>query len=302
MSEAFRIGTYRVYRIEEWQGGFSPPAALFAEFEGDAFASEASAFEPDFYRDGLIYAFLQSWVIDTGTERIIVDTGAGNDKDRPGIPVFGKLQTSFLDNLAAAGFSPDDIDKVFCTHLHIDYVGWNTRLVDGEWVPTFPNAEYFFPRIEEEAWNPAKELYADLAGAHVNTNVFEDSVAPVLAAGQGHLVEDGDSVAPDMTAWTAPGHTPGHMVLIVENGGESALFTGDILHHPMQIAQPDWNSVYCEDRPSAAATRRRVLERASATGARIVPAHFGSPHWAFVEPANEGRFRACFSNPVGESL
>lgn len=290
MDAAFNIGRHRVYRVEEWQGGFSQPEALFAEYEKAAFDRQAADFEPAFFRDGLIYGYLQSWLIDTGSERIIVDTGAGNDKDRPGIPIFGKLATSFLAGLEAAGFSPGEIDKVFCTHLHIDHVGWNTEWRDGSWQPSFPNARYYFPRADEEAWNPAKARYATLAGAGVNANVFEDSVQPVIDAGLAELIDDGATIAPGMTAWTSPGHTPGHMVLEVESDGDTALFTGDILHHPMQILRPEWNSVYCEDRIAAADTRRRILERASAKGARIVPAHFGAPHSVFVERGHNGTF------------
>lgn len=260
---AFQIGNYNVYRIEEWQGGFSPPEALFAEFEPGAYAQHGPGFDPDFVREGLIYGYLQSWLIDTGKERILVDTGAGNGKDRPSIPIFGNLSTDFLQRLGAAGFAPEDVTKVFCTHLHIDHVGWNTQLVDGSWQPTFPKARYCFPVVDEAVWNPAKETYATMAGAAVNAGVFEDSVAPVLAAGKADLIADGAEIAPGMIAHTAPGHTPGHMVLAVENGDDLALFTGDILHHPMQVHQPDWNSVYCEDRTVAAATRRRVLNWAA---------------------------------------
>ncbi|MGN6689711.1 MAG: MBL fold metallo-hydrolase [Sphingopyxis sp.] len=294
MDPAFSIGRFKVYRLEEWQGGFSPPAALFAEFEEAVFDRHVKDFEPAFLRDGMIYGYLQSWLIDTGSERIIVDTGAGNDKERPGIPIFGRLTTPFLEGLDAAVYTPGDITKVFCTHLHIDHVGWNTEWRDGGWQPTFPNARYYFPRSDEEAWNPAKSQFATMAGAAVNANVFEDSVQPIIEAGLAELIDDGDTIAPGMRAWTYPGHTPGHMVLEVESDGDVALFTGDILHHPMQVIRPDWNSVFCEDRAVAADTRRRILERASAKGARIVPAHFGAPHSVFVERAESGAFHPRF--------
>ena len=293
MLEAFRIGRHKVYRIEEWQGGFSPPDALFAEYDPGVFAGGWTGIVPDFLRTGLVYGYLQSWVIDTGTERVLVDTGAGNRKERPGIPIFGDLEGDFLDRLGEAGFTPEDIDKVFCTHLHIDHVGWNTRLIGDAWEPTFPNATYYFPTLDEEAWNPEKETYRSLAGAAVNTNVFEDSVAPIIAAGQAELIENGATIAEGMIAHDSPGHTPGHMVLEVESEGAVALFTGDILHHPVQVQRPDWNSVYCENREEAVRTRRAILGRAADRGARIVPAHFAAPHSVFVERIGGG-FRPIF--------
>lgn len=293
MKPSFRIGRHRVFRIEEWQGGFCPPADLFAEFEPSAFETEVAQFTPSYFREGQIYAFLQSWVIDTGKETILVDTGAGNGKDRPGIPVFGNLKTDYLERLSKAGYRPDQIDKVFCTHLHIDHVGWNTVWRDGEWVPSFPNAAYYFPRIDDLAWNPAGDVYATMGGAAVNANVYEDSVEPIITAGLARMVSDGDEIAPGMTARHAPGHTPGHMYLEVAQGSQSALFTGDILHHPMQVIRPDWNSVYCEDKDQAAETRNLILAHAARNSSRIVPAHFGGAHSIFVERKGSG-YRPVF--------
>jgi len=288
MQTTFHIGRHPVWRIEEWAGQFAPPQALFAEFEEQAFAQVADGFVPGYLQDGNIYAFLQSWLIDAGDLKILVDTGAGNGKERPGIPVFGGLQTDFMARFDQTGFKPEDVDIVVCTHLHIDHVGWNTQWDGSAWVPTFPKARYLFPAIDREAWDPGKSHYATLRGREVNTNVFEDSVKPILDAGLAECVEDGFCVAPGMVLHTTPGHTPGHMLLEVTDGPDTAMFTGDILHHPMQIFRPDWNSVYCEDRVQAAATRRCVVERAADTGARIVPAHFGGCHSIFVERAGEG--------------
>jgi glyoxylase-like metal-dependent hydrolase (beta-lactamase superfamily II) len=288
MQPAFHIGQYPVWRIEEWAGQFALPRDLFAEFEEHAFAAVREGFVPDYLQDDNIYAFLQSWLIDAGGLKVLVDTGAGNGKERPGIPVFGGLRTDFMTRFAQTGFKPEDIDIVVCTHLHIDHVGWNTRWHDSAWVPTFPKARYLFPAIDREAWDPAKSLYAKLRGREVNANVFEDSVQPILDAGLADCVEDGFSVAPGMVLHNTPGHTPGHMMLEVSDADDTALFTGDILHHPMQIFRPDWNSVYCENRAEAAATRRGVVERAAKTGARIVPAHFGGQHSIFVERVGEG--------------
>jgi len=288
---SFTTGAFEVYNIEEWQGEFASPEQLFAGFNAREFAGFSAQIPPAFYRQesNSLYAFLQSWVIRAGELTILYDTGAGNHKQRPGIPVFGGLETPFLANLAADGFTPESIDIVICSHLHIDHVGWNTRLQDGRWVPTFPNARYLFPRIDCSYWDPgaSEAPRPSEVGAQVNANVFEDSVQPILDAGLAVLVDDGHIVAPGITLALQPGHTPGHLVLHLHSEGESALFVGDILHHPAQIFQPHWNSVYCEDQAAARASRRQILSLAAETGARLVPAHFGGAHFVWVDQQGE---------------
>ena len=292
--DGFKVGAVRVRRIEEWQGEFTPPEHLFDRFDATAFDAYLAEFEPDYFRNGNVYGFLQSWLIEAGGMRILFDTGAGNDKDRPAIPIFGNLSSDFLGHLREAGVGPDDIDMVICSHLHIDHVGWNTVQRDGAWVPTFPNARYLLPAIDRDFWDPSDESrYSKARGAEVNRNVFEDSVQPILDAGLAELVGDDFEVAPGITLHSAPGHTPGHLFLRVESEGEVAIFVGDIMHHPMQVHRPDWNSVYCEDPEQAARTRHRVLELAANQGARVVPAHFGGAHSVFVERTAEG-FRPVY--------
>jgi glyoxylase-like metal-dependent hydrolase (beta-lactamase superfamily II) len=287
----FNIGCTRVHHVEEWQGAFAAPEELFADFDAVQFARFSDELPADMYlhRENAIYAFLQSWILERDGLTVLYDTGAGNDKLRPGIPVFGQLATPFLKNMAAAGFAPDDIDIVINSHLHIDHVGWNTRLNNSNWAPTFPNARYLFSRIDHDYWRPGSSNPGpSAAGAEVNRNVFEDSVQPVLDAGLAELVEDGHQVAPGMVLRLHPGHTPGHLVLEVDDEGERALFVGDILHHPAQVYCPQWNSVYCEHPEHARATRLRILEQAADTSARVVPAHFGGSHSAWIDRHNGG--------------
>jgi glyoxylase-like metal-dependent hydrolase (beta-lactamase superfamily II) len=287
----FNVGAIRVHHVEEWQGPFAAPEELFADFDGDRFAAFRDELPGDMYlRDSnSVYAFLQSWILESDDLTVLYDTGAGNGKERPGIPVFGNLETAFLENLAVAGFEPGDIDVVINSHLHIDHVGWNTRRKGTGWEPTFPHARHLFSRIEHDYWHPRGDGPRPSAqGAEVNRNVFEDSVQPVLEAGLAELVEDGHQVAAGMTLRVRPGHTPGHLVLEVENGGERALFVGDILHHPAQVYCPEWNSVYCEHGEDARSTRKQILAQAADSGARVVPAHFGGCHYAWIERLGEG--------------
>lgn len=281
MTDCWQVGDIRVSRIEEWQGEFLPPEQMFTGFDSTAFRQHAPEFTPDFHNadTNRYYGFLQSWLIETGALTILFDTGAGNDKDRPGIPLFGQLATPFLERLAAAGLRVDDVDLVVCSHLHVDHVGWNTRLVDGAWQPTFPRARYLFSAIDRNYWDPSVPTPGPSAtGAAVNQQVFEDSVAPLLAADRAELLTGEQQIAPGIHLRPAPGHTPGHLLMHLESAGEHALFVGDIVHHPIQVRFPDWNSVFCEDPTRARETRRRVLLRAAALDALVFPAHFGGQH------------------------
>jgi glyoxylase-like metal-dependent hydrolase (beta-lactamase superfamily II) len=295
---AFNIGSIAVHNIEEWQGPFATPDELFAGFDRERFNTFIDELPTGTYlRDeDAIYAFLQTWILVLDGQVLLYDTGAGNHKDRPGIPVFGNLDTPFLSRLAEAGFSPSDIDIVINSHLHIDHVGWNTQLTAGRWEPTFPNARYLFSAIDRDYWDPAGTGPRPTdVGRDVNSGVFEDSVQPLLDCGRAELVGDGFQVAPGVSLHMFPGHTPGHMVLSVVDGDDAGLFVGDILHHPAQIYAPEWNSVYCEDPDAARQSRLRVLEQAASTGARVVPAHFGGCHYAWVERSEDG-FRPRYSD------
>lgn len=283
--DRLNLGNTVIHRIEEWSGTFASPADLFSGYSPAGWEPHADEFAPEYYdpASGKVFAFLQSWVIDTGTQRILFDTGAGNDKDRPNLPIFGNLQTGFLDNLAAAGFQPEDIDVVVCSHVHVDHVGWNTRLVEGRWEPTFRNARYVLPLADREYWDPANEACGPAGiGAAVNAGMFEDSVRPIMDAGRAEWVGDGFEVADGITLHACPGHTPGSMMMEVVGEDTNALFVGDVVHHPAQIYRPEWNSVFCEDAQQARETRRRVLDHAADREALLIPAHFGGSHMVRV--------------------
>jgi glyoxylase-like metal-dependent hydrolase (beta-lactamase superfamily II) len=283
--DRFDLGTVMVHRIEEWRGTFSPPADLFSGFTAEGWEPHAEEFAPEYYdpESGKLFAFLQSWVLDTGTQRILFDTGAGNDKDRPHLPIFGNLQTDFLGNLAQAGFQPEDIDVVVCSHIHVDHVGWNTRLVDGKWEPTFRNARYVLPLADRAYWDPQDMTSGPGAiGAAVNAGMFDDSVRPIIEAGRAEWAQDGFEVADGLTLHSCPGHTPGSMMLELAGREDTAMFVGDVVHHPAQIYRPEWNSIFCEDPEQARETRRRVLDLAASRQALLVPAHFGGSHMARV--------------------
>lgn len=279
--QSFSVGNMRVHRVEEWRGEFLTPELLFAGFDAGRYAETRDDVGEAYldHKTDAIQARIQSWVIEAVDKVILFDTGCGNHKVRPGIPVFANLDTDFLARLAATGFSADAIDLVVCSHLHVDHVGWNTRLDGDAWVPTFANARYVFPAPDVEYWDPNnRDKFPDMIGEAVNAGFFEDSVRPILNRGLAEIVTGSLEIADGVRLDTNPGHTPGCQTMTIASAGDSAMFVGDVLHHPLQILNPEWNSIFCEDAAQARAARRHVLARAAAEQAILVPAHFAGDH------------------------
>lgn len=279
------LGDVTVTRVLEYYGSVRlSPQTFFPESDPTAWRHNEHWLAPDFLDPAadVCVSAIQTWVLRSAGATILVDTGVGNGKERPNTPVWHRLQTDYLDNLAAAGVRPVDVDYVINTHVHVDHVGWNTRLVDGHWAPTFPNATYLIPRAEFDYWNPANRQSANPD----HRTLFLDSVAPVHAAGQTVLWEDTFAVDANVRLQTAPGHTPGSSVVTLESGTDRAVFVGDMLHTPLQFVEPDVNSCFCEDPAQARATRRRVFGWAADTNTLVVPAHLGG-HGA-AELARDG--------------
>ena len=221
---------------------------------------------------------IQSYVIKTSHHTILVDTCVGNHKSRPARPSWHMQNAPFIEELARVGVHPEEVDFVLCTHLHVDHVGWNTKLLDGRWVPTFPNAKYIFSRNEFELWAARYEK-----GETVPVPlVYEDSVLPIVEAGQAIIVEDTHQIDDGMWLEPAPGHTPGHVMLNLKSGEETALMSGDVIHHPLQLIRPQWSSRACEDPQLSAVSRTKMLERVADTNTLLCPAHFGSPTMGHV--------------------
>lgn len=237
---------------------------------------------------------MHSWLVEVNGKRILIDGCVGNDKERAARPDWCGLRTPFLERLAAAGARPEQIDYVLCTHLHADHVGWNTRLLDGRWVPSFPNATYVFSRREQQFWE--EQQAAGTGGPHLQA--YRDSVLPVIEAGHALAVEDGHEIEGRLVLEPAPGHTPGHVAIWLKGAAAPAAFTGDILHHPVQVRNPHWSCMGCRDPHQAAATRRSVLERCADTGATLFPGHFMAPHAARISATGD-RFHVHFLQDGG---
>ncbi|PQA87687.1 MBL fold metallo-hydrolase [Marinicaulis flavus] len=265
----WRIGDITVTRIVDMEEPHADGAFLMPDATREAVAA-IDWLRPNFAdEEGNIKMSFHAFVVETPSVTIMVDTCIGSDKDRGGGPM-DKLKTPFLENLAAAGFSPEDIDVVLCTHLHIDHVGWNTRLVDGRWVPTFPKARYLMGRTEFDFWR-------DQEFDQLHQLVFDDSVRPVFEAGLVDLVETDHKICEEARLVSTPGHTPGHVSVELESKNERAFITGDMAHHPCQLAHPEWATNFDSDKSQSTDTRRRVFAELAGKPVLVLGTHFAEP-------------------------
>ena len=232
-------------------------------------------------RTDFVVLCFQSYVVRTPHHTILVDTCIRNDKDRPTRPRWHrKTDDSYIRGLAALGLAVEDIDVVLCTHLHADHVGWNTRLVDGRWVPTFPNARNVFSKEELDFWTSR-------AGAD-RMLPLTDSVLPIVAAGRAELVADGHVVDDHIQLLPTPGHTPHHVSVLAGKGRDVAAFTGDAIHSPLQLRFPGISMFSDSDPVQAAITRRALIERLSDTDTLCCTAHFPSPSAGYIKRRGDG--------------
>ena len=281
MNEVWHVGDVKISRVVELEvtGGsrFILPDAtrdkcLPLTWMSPHFMDEA----------GNLIMSVHALVVDTGDTRIVVDTCIGNDKERS-IPAWSNLQTSFLEDLAATGYAPDSIDLVLCTHLHVDHVGWNTRLVDGEWVPTFPNAEYLVASHEWRYWTsePASGRFDE---------VYADSVKPIEPLMRLVDIETESEIVPGITLKPTPGHTPGHVSVDIRSNGQHAIITGDCIHHPCQMTNVDWCSSADSDAEQGLQTRQSLLAELANTDTLVIGTHFATPTAGYIRPYEHGNY------------
>ncbi|TQF06890.1 MBL fold metallo-hydrolase [Kitasatospora acidiphila] len=222
--------------------------------------------------EGILHLASHSFAFAVDGLRVVVDTGIGNGKERAN-PAWHNLRTDFLERLTAAGFPPDSVDLVILTHLHADHVGWNTRDVNGEWVPTFPDARYLTSRTEREFW-------ATYDMEEARKQMFRDSVIPVEQAGLLDMIDvpaEGIEIARGLRLLSTPGHTPGHIAVELTSRGETALITGDCIHHPVQLAHPAIGACVDIDPRQSEDTRRELLDSLAGTDTLLLGTHFAPP-------------------------
>jgi len=220
---------------------------------------------------GKMLISFQCFALRSRGRRVMIDTCVGADRQRE-FPVFCNLQTTFLADLERAGFAPASINTVLCTHLHFDHVGWNTRLVQGRWVPTFAQARYLFGQREWEHWQHLRRT-----GGYHHMEHLTDSIDPILAAGLADFIETDHRITDEVWLEPTPGHTPGHVSVHISSRGQEAVITGDMMHHPIQFAVPDLQANFDMDKEQGARTRRAFIERYQNQKTLIIGSHFCDP-------------------------
>ncbi|MBJ22245.1 MAG: MBL fold metallo-hydrolase [bacterium] len=261
----WQIGDVKVTRVVE-QVAPLPAEQLLANVEKARLAQHAAWLVPHFMNDaGEILLSIHALVVESAGKTIVVDTCMGNDRQLP--QGMGPFETQFLEELETV-VKREQVDYVMCTHLHFDHVGWNTMLVDGEFVPTFPNARYLFGRVEYEHWSTGPE----------DENIdFTHGVKPVVDAGLHELVESTHRITDEIILEPTPGHTPGHVSVKIESKRARAVITGDMVHHPVQLAEPGWSSHPDFQAERAIDTRKDFVARYGDTDVLVIGTHFAGP-------------------------
>ncbi len=282
-TKTYKIGDATITRVMETVIAALTPELLYPGWDSSGIEKPVLKLllgGPEERRDHVVLN-VNVWVVRFDGQVTLVDSGIGNDKERPFGKFFHRLCTPFLQKLEEAGVRPGDVDHVLLTHLHADHVGWNTSKVDNRWAPTFPKANYVFPQAERDFFaTPASE------GRRI---LFEDSVLPVIEAGQAVAIgEQGGAYLDGIEFLPTPGHSPGHMSISIKSRGEEAIFTGDIAHNPLQVYLPQWNSVFCADHDRARASRRWMLDYAARREATLFTPHFPQTSAGVVTRCGEG--------------
>ena len=266
--DKWKIGNVEITRVVEIVSP-TPATLLIPRATPEAIADLDTWLKPHFVDDeGNLLLSIHAFAVRSGDTRIVVDTCLGGGKSRP-IPHWNQLESALLEDLTGIGFGREAVDRVLCTHLHFDHVGWNTVREGDRWVPTFPNARYLIAEKEWGYWQDEDDPYAPEAK--------QDSVLPVFEAGLVDLVETDHVLTDEVRLIPTPGHTPGHVSVLISSAGEEAIITGDLFHSPLQMAHPGWEDSADVDGGLAHETRSAFLEQHADKPMLILGTHFATP-------------------------
>ena len=282
---AITIGKYAITKIVELERPFAPAREFFPDLTAEMLEiCQRELPQGQLTPDGWINMSYHTFMVKTDRYTMLVDTCCGNHKNRTARPEFHQLDTNFLCTLADAGVKPEEVDYVMCTHLHWDHIGWNTKLIDGRWVPTFPNAKHIISRTEYDYWDAAYRR----GDPSIHCISFEDSVLPVKKAEQVVLVDDDYRFDDGISLEPCFGHSAGHVVVNIADQGVHGAVTGDVIHHQIQLRFPSMSTKADTDSNLARTTRTALIEKLAGSGSLLLPAHFPTPTIGRIEPAPQG--------------
>jgi glyoxylase-like metal-dependent hydrolase (beta-lactamase superfamily II) len=282
-------------RIRRWQVGDVKVTSIMESADRIPWAPLFPAETADHYKKydwlvpkwvtaaGEVILAVQAFVLEIRDQKIVIDTCVGNDRDRE-LPQCANMQTAFLEDFKSAGIDPGAVTTVLCTHLHFDHCGWNTKLENGRWVPTFPNARYLFGRKEWAYWQNVLKEKGE------NVQHILDSVQPILDAGLAEFVDTNHGVCDEVWLEPSHGHTPGHVSVRVSSRGQEAIVSGDVFHSPIQFAEPEICSAACVDKEMSRQTRRDFIARYGNSAVRFFAIHFNEPVGRAVSDSRGWRF------------
>ena len=281
IGECCQIGSILINRISDIEDVPFPAHVIYPGATPEIITNLREILAPRHFGNkpqDLLLSF-HSFLVQTSKHNILVDACCGNNKQRPTRPAWHMQKGPFLENLSSVGVTPEQIDFVLCTHLHADHIGWNTKLENGQWTPTFPKAQYLFSEIEFDYWNT---MHNSMQKEPILYGAYEDSVLPVIKSGQARLVKGNHMIETGVFLEPAFGHTPGNVIAHVSDNGSHAVLSGDVIHHPVQLIHPKWSTNFCINPEESRITRIALLEEYANTDTLLLPAHFQPPEYGCI--------------------